>query len=106
MQCIVPCGPGETRPMPRLLWTLPLCLLLGCSAAAEHPSTPAGPAEVPELSEAPGPDGEKPLDAAGMEELARADPVAFLQRALRRYDREVRGYRALLIKQERVQGTL
>src|SRR5262249_7395429 len=34
------------------------------------------------------------------------DPIQFLQGALQRYDREVRAYRALLIKQERVQGNL
>jgi hypothetical protein len=50
---------------------------------------------------------EPPLpDSATMERLARTDPVAFLENCLRRYQREVRTYRAILHKQERIDGKL
>jgi hypothetical protein len=45
-------------------------------------------------------------DNATMERLARTDPVAFLENCLRRYDREVRGYTATMVKQERIKGDL
>lgn len=35
-----------------------------------------------------------------------SDPVQFLEESIRRYDREVQGYRCILEKQERVQGKL
>jgi len=41
-----------------------------------------------------------------MERLAQTDPIAFLENCLRRYDREVKGYRATLQKQERLGGKL
>jgi hypothetical protein len=49
-------------------------------------------------------DGSALPDAAGLERLARTDPLAFLEVCLRRYDREVRGYRATLRMQERLRG--
>jgi hypothetical protein len=42
----------------------------------------------------------------GVEPLPDPDPVAFLEKCLARYDREVRGYSATLRKQERVRGKL
>jgi hypothetical protein len=48
----------------------------------------------------------RPLDNAGMEELARTNPIAFLEESLKRYDREVRGYRVTLLKQEFLEGRL
>jgi hypothetical protein len=41
-------------------------------------------------------------DAAGMEELARQDPVAFLENCIRYYDRDVQGYSLVMQKQERL----
>src|SRR5216683_3485526 len=41
-------------------------------------------------------------EAAGMAELARKDPVAFLENCIRYYDRDVQGYRCTMQKQERV----
>jgi hypothetical protein len=41
-------------------------------------------------------------DAAGMEQLARQDPVAFLENCIRYYDRNVQGYRLIMYKQERL----
>jgi hypothetical protein len=40
------------------------------------------------------------------EMLPDPDPIAFLRKALERYDREVRGYRVTLRKQERIDGKL
>jgi hypothetical protein len=45
-------------------------------------------------------------DSAGLERLARTDPVGLLRACLRRYDREVKGYSAILHKQERIDGRL
>jgi hypothetical protein len=96
--------------MRRLLWLLPLCLLAGCAGVQEQPPT----APVGEESEktpsalAKEDPTRKPqaINNARMEELARTDPVAFLEESLKRYDREVRGYRTTLVKQERVDGKL
>jgi hypothetical protein len=43
---------------------------------------------------------------AHREALPYPDPVAFLEKCLERYDREVRGYAVTLKKQERIQGKL
>lgn len=43
---------------------------------------------------------------ADMDGLARDEPILFLERCLARYDREVRGYCAELVKQERLAGKL
>ncbi len=51
-------------------------------------------------------DGAALPDAAGLEDLARTDPVGFLAACLKRYDRQVQGYRAILHKQERIDGRL
>lgn len=41
-----------------------------------------------------------------MEKLAKSDPVAFLDKCLDRYRREVKGYQAIFHKQERIGGKL
>jgi hypothetical protein len=75
---------------------LGLCLALGLlSTAGCRPAAPvAGP----------------PNPAAGPatpEPLPDPDPVAFLEKCLERYDRQgIQGYRALLHKQERIDGRL
>jgi hypothetical protein len=43
---------------------------------------------------------------AEMDHLARTDPIAFLENCLRRYDRDVQGYRLTMYKQERLNGKL
>jgi hypothetical protein len=43
---------------------------------------------------------------AKMAQLAKNDPIAFLTECLARYDREVKGYRAVMQKQERIGGRL
>jgi hypothetical protein len=88
--------------MRRLFLFLPLCFLL----------LPAGPRADSARREAAVPlrevaDNGTPLqDNEEMGRLARTDPFAFLENCLRRYDREVKGYRATLQKQERLGGTL
>jgi hypothetical protein len=47
-----------------------------------------------------------PQEARTLEELAEKDPVAFLQRCLDRYEKDVTGYTCIFEKQERVKGTL
>jgi hypothetical protein len=61
---------------------------------------------VPGLAqEKEAPEGTPVPDAAAMERLAGRNPVEFLEASLRHYD-EVRGYTALLHKQERIGGEL
>jgi hypothetical protein len=50
-------------------------------------------------------DGPDDLPSTGqLERLARTDPIGFLRSTLLRYRREVRGYRVVLQKQERLNG--
>ncbi|MFO0927156.1 MAG: DUF1571 domain-containing protein [Gemmataceae bacterium] len=93
--------------MHRILLLLPVCALLGCGddrpsrLAAEEPAVVVDAPALP-IDPTRGPR----LDASAMEQLARTDPIAFLERALERYDHEVAGYRAVLVKQERIAGRL
>jgi hypothetical protein len=50
--------------------------------------------------------GDKLPDEAAMVELAKTDPIKFLEWSLIRYDREVKGYHTNMRKQERVNGKL
>ncbi|HVS34424.1 MAG TPA: DUF1571 domain-containing protein [Gemmataceae bacterium] len=86
--------------MRRLLICLPLCLLMAPSGPhnAAHPPG-SNLAEVID-------DGSALPTQAQMKRLAETDPVAFLEACLRRYDREVKGYRCILHKQERLGGVL
>jgi hypothetical protein len=53
------------------------------------------------------PDDKSPLPGkAEMQRLARTKPVEFLQQCLRHYDRNVKGYTAVVRKQERLDGKL
>ena len=88
--------------MRRLLLCLPLCFVL----LPGNPRADSAPKEglplPPDLKD----DGSTLPGAAEMERLARTDPIAFLQKCLLRYDREVKGYRCTLQKQERIDGKL
>jgi hypothetical protein len=100
--------------MRRLLYCLPLLLPLGCALAPEGTSTALSPIDEPTFSAEP----DKPIPpskqdktkrrptTAEMEKLAQSDLIAFLKECMARYDREVRGYRVLLAKRERVDGKL
>jgi len=99
-----------------------LTLALGCAVARRGaPEEDTGGPTKPEIlpqpdhtvvdaskrSELPHPVVEAAaLDKAGMTELAKTDPVAFLTQVVERYDREVKGYKCTLEKQERVRGKL
>jgi hypothetical protein len=82
-----------------LFLTLCLAVVPDVPPAADPPHPAAPLAAVQD-------DGSPLPDDAGLERLARTDPVAFLEACLRRYDREVRGYRTTLYKRERLEGKL
>ena len=86
--------------MPRLLLCLPLCFLL--APAGLRSVAPATESAVRGVAD----DGGALPTAAQMRRLAETDPVAFLEACVHRYDREVKGYRCLLHKQERLDGKL
>jgi hypothetical protein len=86
--------------MRRLFLCLPLCFVLIPDSSSREPQ--AGPQAFPEVA-----DRGQPLPgSADMEQLARTDPIAFLEDCIRRYDREVKGYYATLRKRERIGGQL
>jgi hypothetical protein len=78
---------------------LAVCLLLS-PAPTLSPHAPDPPPEPAGATNDPLP------DAATMDRLAREQPLVFLEHCLRRCQQEVTGYRALLIKRERLGGTL
>jgi hypothetical protein len=82
-----------------LLLSLPLCFLAP-SDCLSRPAPPASP-EPADVN-----DGSPVPDAAGLERLVRDDPIAFMRAAVRRYDRDVKGYRCTFVKQERLGGKL
>jgi hypothetical protein len=90
------------------LCCLPLVIALGCALAPDIVPVSARLPDELLLTSAPEPrdDTKKPIDSAGMAKLAGEDPVAFIRNVIRRYDREVKGYRVTLDKQERVRGKL
>jgi hypothetical protein len=86
--------------MYRTILCLPLCLAL---EATPPPRTPPPPALV---LAAVADDGAALPDADRLERLAKTDPIAFMEACVRRYEREVKGYRAILKKRERLSGKL
>ncbi|MFM7148234.1 MAG: DUF1571 domain-containing protein, partial [Gemmataceae bacterium] len=78
-------------------------IIPGCSLAPEESghrhSTPSEVLPTASLA-SPG------LSDEQMVQLAQDDPVSFLEQVIERYDRRVRGYRARLLKQERIEGKL
>jgi hypothetical protein len=85
--------------MRRAFLCLPLCFLCISDSSSTEPPTAASFREVADTG--------KPLPSdAEMERLARNDPIAFLETCIQRYDREVKGYSAELVKQERIEGRL
>jgi hypothetical protein len=85
----------------RVLLCLPFCLAL----AQDGPRPPTAPA-TQSSSKPASDDGAQLPDAKGLVRLARTDPVEFVEACLRRYGREVKGYRCTLQKQERLGGKL
>lgn len=109
--------------MRRILLALSLFVLaLGCAVAPDSSPRRTAPQEetaetlpAPVVSHDPTKRAEElppplsephTLDQAGMEHLAKTDPVAFLERVIEKYDREIRSYRVTLEKQERVKDRL
>ncbi len=89
--------------MRRMSWILFAALLSLPGGAALSPAPRAVPAPVPE----PVTFEEDALPTpAEMEKLARTDAPAFLRACIRRYEKEVRGYTAVLEKQEFLNGKL
>jgi len=78
-----------------------------CLAVAEcSPVTPPD-AREPAPAAVVADDGKQALPAANeMERLARDNPIGFLEDCIRRYQREVKGYRCTFQKQERLEGKL
>jgi hypothetical protein len=88
-----------------LLVSLPLCFL----AAFDDTPRPArtAPPEPAAAAAAAAADTAAALpDQAALERLVRTDPIAFMRACIRRYDREVKGYRCTFAKQERIGGKL
>jgi hypothetical protein len=114
--------------MTRLFLCLVLCFILGLlyvnfRPAAEAPSEQPAPAAVVRpaaltiVAAAPHAGFPAGLPWAGLlhlstggvtegEPLPDPDPLAFLEKCLQRYNREVKGYSLIMQKQERVAGTL
>ncbi|NBO92717.1 MAG: DUF1571 domain-containing protein [Planctomycetia bacterium] len=100
----------------RRLWILlPLCLSLAPESADRAGSTASGRAgciNAPIYLKQAGERGvstprfSAPPTNVQMEEWAVSAPLAFLEACIARYDREVSGYTTLLVKQERIDGTL
>jgi hypothetical protein len=90
--------------MRRLLLLLPLCLALAPQDRPRPGDLPPPPILLRTSHKVS--DCQSRPDTAEMERLARAEPIAFLQQCLRRYDEEVQSYRATLHKHERVAGKL
>jgi hypothetical protein len=88
--------------MRRWLYCLPLLVGLGCTVTPDNSARQADAPEKTTPADPPADRTKRPLDTAGLKELARKDPVAFINACVDRYDREVRGYWVTLAKRERV----
>jgi hypothetical protein len=86
--------------MRRFVLLLPLLFLAPSVPSSPRTASPSFSSEgLPSLS--------YPLpEPYEMEELARRDPVAFLENCLRHYESAVTGYTATMLKRERIGGTL
>lgn len=96
--------------MPRLSLYLPVCLLgfpilIVLILAASQTGVQSAIQPVEYVAPAAAPEEPQPAPRT-MEQLAREDPLAFLENCTRRYHQEVRTYTATLEKQEFVGGSL
>lgn len=85
--------------MRRLLLCLPVCLVFISGLSSTQPGARTSFRDVDDNG------GSLPSQGA-MEDLAKTNPIAFLETCIRRYDREVKSYTARLYKQERLDGQL
>jgi hypothetical protein len=86
--------------MRRIVLILPLCLIVAPSRPA---AAPAARAPVPEANVNL---SDSLPTSVQLEELARTDVLAFLKACVLRYEKEVHGYQAVLVKQELLGGKL
>src|SRR4051794_12975925 len=86
----------------RLLLCLPLCLLM----APSQPETTLTCRTMEGGADSVTDNADALPTAAQLEKLARANPIAFLEAGLRRYQRTVKGYSCTFQKQERLDGKL
>src|SRR5439155_19818648 len=91
----------EYPAMWRLLVCLPLCLCM----APDYADSPGGDRPARSVESFRDDGAALPRDA-DMERLAREKPIGFLENCLRKYAREVKGYRVVLQKQELIKGRL
>src|SRR5262249_13211040 len=97
------CGWRGIRAVRRLwfyLLCLPICAFLAPAPFVSPRMVPPPAPEANNESDAPWP------DVATRERLAREEPLQLLRACIQRYRREVHGVRALLVKQERLEGEL
>jgi hypothetical protein len=87
--------------MRRAWWCVPACLIAGCSPGADLNLNMPPPDPVTVV-----PSGTSAQTPGDPTHLLSAAPLQFLERCLGRVEREVHGYRATLIKQERLNGKL
>lgn len=91
--------------MGHLWFTLPM--VCAVCLAANPVSIPTATEAAPEpLRELPASTDTGPVTSAKLAALAHSDPIDLLDACRRKYADEVRGYRATLIKRERINGTL
>jgi Protein of unknown function (DUF1571) len=83
---------------------LMLFSLFACLASV--PVGPSTPKPLTQPSTSAGETAPSTISKSEFAELAKTDVLAMLKSSLHRYQAEVRGYRCLLHKQERVNGTL
>jgi hypothetical protein len=87
--------------MRRVFVLIPLCALVFSPGASDGPKSKEGEVLIPFVD-----DGGAIPKADDLETVAKKDPVAFLEHCLRKYQREVKGYRCVMQKQERLDGKL
>ena len=91
--------------MGHVWFTLPMICAV-CLAATPVPSLAPVTARPEPITEAPTSTDIGPVTAAKLAALAKSDPIALLDACRRKYTAEYRGYRATMIKRERINGTL
>jgi Protein of unknown function (DUF1571) len=99
---------GRTMMRLLLLALLPILVVVGVVVFVIIPMPDqAVPGAVPDqVLPSVKDDGRKLPPADRMEDLARSDPIAFVENCLVRYDRTVKGYSTTMQKQERIDGKL
>jgi hypothetical protein len=84
--------------MRRILLCLPLCLVMG----SDRPQFQQVAEKPPKVKD----DGAPLPKAEDLARLVKDSPLTMFENCLKRYDREVKGYRAILQKQEFIDGKL